>query len=112
MYQWGMLKSVCWSVRSSSVSSSVPNPPGTATKPCDSFTSMSLRVKKYFIETCLGSSWITSLARVSKGSRMLTPIEASWPAPSMAACMIPGPAPVTTIQPRRASCSATSWVWA
>jgi hypothetical protein len=53
---------VCWRVSSSSVSSRVPNPPGTATKPLDSFTNMSLRVKKYFIDTCLGSSWMTSLA--------------------------------------------------
>ena len=41
---------VCWRVSSSNTSSSVPNPPGSDTKPCDSFTSMSLRVKKYFID--------------------------------------------------------------
>ena len=35
---------------------------------------------------------------VSNGSRMLTPNAFSAPAPSMPASMIPGPAPVTTIQ--------------
>ena len=38
------------------------------------------------------------LAPCSKGSRMLTPMERSRPAPSMPAAIIPGPAPVTTIQ--------------
>ena len=42
---------VCCSVSSSKVSSRVPKPPGRHTKPLDSFMSISLRVKKYFIAT-------------------------------------------------------------
>ncbi len=53
--------------------------------------------------TCLASPAITKLAPVSNGSRIDTPIERSRPAPSMPASMIPGPAPVTTIQPAAAS---------
>ena len=59
---------------------------------------MSLRVKKYRISTSLGSWAMKALAPCSKGSRMLTPIDLSRPAPSMPAAMMPGPAPVTTIQ--------------
>src|SRR4029450_12273969 len=47
----GVALPVCMSVSSSSVSSRVPNPPGSDTKPLDSFLSMSLRVEKYFILT-------------------------------------------------------------
>ena len=43
-------------VSSSKVSSSVPKPPGRHTKAFDSLTSMSLRVKKYFIETSFPSA--------------------------------------------------------
>ena len=50
------------------------------------------------------------LADVSKGKRMLTPIDISRPAPDMPASMIPGPAPVTTIQPFSDKDFATSWV--
>ena len=88
------------------VSSMVPNPPGRATNPDDSLMSMSLRVKKYFMLTSLGSPVITSLASCSKGRRMFTPMERSRPAPSMPASMIPGPAPVMTIQPASASSAA------
>ena len=94
---------VCVNVNSSNVSSSVPNPPGRHTNAELSLTSISLRVKKYFMLTCLASPAITKLAPVSNGSRIDTPIERSRPAPSMPASMIPGPAPVTTIQPASAS---------
>ncbi len=68
--------------------------------------SISLRVKKYFMLTCFASPAMIELAPDSNGSRIETPIEFSRPAPSMPACMMPGPAPVTVIQPRSASCSA------
>ncbi len=42
---------------------------------------------------------------------MLTPMERSGPAPSAPAAMIPGPAPVTTIQPASAKSAARSQVW-
>ena len=50
----------------------------------------------------LGSSAMNWLAAASNGRRMLTPKEFSVPAPSMPAAMIPGPAPVMTIQSRSA----------
>ncbi len=99
---------VCVRVSSSNVSSSVPNPPGRHTNARDSFTSISLRVKKYFMLTDFSSPAMTGLAPCSNGNRIDTPIDRSRPAPSIAACMIPGPAPVTTIQPRRASSLAIS----
>ena len=64
---------VCTSVSSSIVSSSVPNPPGSETKPFDSFISISLRVKKYFIDTSFSSPAMNGFAACSNGSRMLTP---------------------------------------
>ena len=97
-----------WSrVSSSKVSSWVPKPPGRHTKADDSLMSISLRVKKYFMATSL-SSPKTSLGCSSKGSRMLMPIARSGPAPSAPASMIPGPAPVMTIQPAPASSAARS----
>lgn len=72
---------------------------------------MTLRVKKYFMVTSLASPAMTSLADCSNGRRMLTPMDRSRPAPSIPACMIPGPAPVTTIQPRSASCAASARAW-
>jgi hypothetical protein len=42
----GTERPVCTRVRSSNVSSSVPNPPGRHTNPCDSFMSISFLVKK------------------------------------------------------------------
>ena len=97
---------VCVRVSSSNVSSSVPKPPGRQTNARLSFTSISLRVKKYFIETYFSSPAMTGLAPCSNGSRIATPMLRSRPAPSIAACMIPGPAPVTTIHPRSASAAA------
>ena len=67
--------------------------------PLDSFISISLRVKKYFIEMSFSSPAMNGLAACSNGNRMLTPKEWVRPAPSSPAAMIPGPAPVTTIQP-------------
>ena len=64
----------------------------------------------YAIEL-MSSSAMIELAPVSNGSLIETPMLWSRPAPSMPACMIPGPAPVTTIQPAAASCSATRRVW-
>ena len=46
-----------------------------------------------------GSPRITSFACCSKGRRMLTPKDASRPAPAWAAPMMPSPAPVIVIQP-------------
>ena len=97
---------------SSNVSSSVPNPPGRHTNARDSLTSISLRVKKYFMLTYFSSPAMTGLAPCSNGSRIDTPMLRSRPAPSIAACMMPGPAPVTTIQPRSARSRAMSVAWA
>jgi hypothetical protein len=80
----------------------VPKPPGRTRKPVDSFMSMSLRVKKYFISTSLSFSAMKALAAASNGRRMFTPMAMSAPAPSLPAAMIPGPAPVTTIHPASA----------
>ena len=49
--------------------------------------------------TNFSSPAITEFAPCSNGSRIETPIEFARPAPSMPACMIPGPAPVMTIHP-------------
>ena len=87
------------SVSASKASSWVPKPPGKSAMAWDSFTKTTLRVKKYRKLMSLGSPAITSLAGCSKGSRMLTPKEASRPAPPWAAAMMPPPAPVITIQP-------------
>ena len=48
------------------------------------------------------------LASSSWGSRMFTPKACSRPAPSRPAAMMPGPAPVTTIQSAAASVAARS----
>ena len=99
------------SVRSSKVSSSVPNPPGRQMKAFDSLMSISFRVKKYFIATYLWSPAMTELASCSHGRRMETPIDCSRPAPSIPAAMIPGPAPVTIIHPRPARSAAIRRAW-
>ena len=70
----------------------------------------SLRVKKYRKLMSLGSSAMNWLVVVSNGSWMLTPNALSAPAPSMPASMIPGPAPVTTIQSSAAMAAARSRV--
>ena len=108
----GMPLPVWVRVSSSNVSSSVPKPPGRQMKAALSLTSISLRVKKYFMLTCLSSSAMIELAPASNGSRIDTPMLRSTPAPSIPASMIPGPAPVTTIHPASASRLATSRVWA
>ena len=66
----------------------------------------SLRVKKYRKLMSFGSSAMNWLVEASNGSRMLTPKEFSVPAPSIPADMIPGPAPVMTIQSRSAMAAA------
>ena len=53
-----------------------------------------------------GSSAMNCVVAASNGSLMLTPNACSGPAPSMPASMIPGPAPVTTIQSRAAIAAA------
>jgi hypothetical protein len=53
-------------------------------------------------------SW---LLVASNGNRMLTPKARSGPAPSMPASMIPGPAPVITIQSRAEIAAAKRRVW-
>ena len=47
------------------------------TKPDDSFTRASLRVRKYFIETSFGSPAMNSFTLSSKGGRMVTPKDMS-----------------------------------
>ena len=86
-------------VSSSNVSSSVPKPPGRQTNARLSFTSISLRVKKYFMLTYFSSPAMIGLAPCSNGRRIDTPMLFSRPAPSIPACMMPGPAPVMTIHP-------------
>ncbi len=70
---------VCCRVSSSNISSRVPKPPGMQTNPRDSFTSMSLRVKKYFIATTFADCAMTEFAFSSNGSRIETPIDRSRP---------------------------------
>ena len=53
--------------------------------------SMSLRVKKYFIETSFSSPMMYSLADCSKGRRMFTPKERSRPGALEAGGHDPGP---------------------
>ena len=89
----------------------MPNPPGRATNPLDSFTSISLRVKKYFMLTTRSDPASGPTVVSSNGSRIVTPRLRSGPAPSVAAAMMPGPAPVTTIQPASASWPASSRAW-
>jgi hypothetical protein len=98
-------------VSSSKASSSVPKPPGITTKPSDSFRNVTLRVKKYRKTISFGSLSRNSLVVVSNGSLIPAPKLFSGPAPSTPASMIPGPAPVITIQSRSASARATSTVW-
>ena len=64
----------------------------------------SLRVKKYRKLMSFGSSSMNWLVAASNGSWMLDAERVLGPAPSMPASMIPGPAPVTTIQSRAATC--------
>ena len=104
----GVALPVCCNVSSSKVSSWVPKPPGRHTKPLDSFMSISLRVKKYFIATTRSEPASGPSGPSSKGRRIVTPRLCSGPAPSVAAAMMPGPAPVTTIQPLSASRRASS----
>ncbi len=103
----GMPLPVWVSVSSSNVSSSVPNPPGRQMNARLSFTSISLRVKKYFMLTYFSSPAMIGLAPCSNGSRIDTPMLFSRPAPSIPACMMPGPAPVMTIHPFSARLAAT-----
>ena len=70
--------------------------------------SSSFRVKKYFIDTSLGSDAMNGLAPCSKGRRMLIPKAWSGPAPSSPAAMMPGPAPVTVDHPLAARRAARS----
>ena len=74
--------------------------------------SMSLRVKKYFISTSRPSAASCGWEVVSNGRRISTPSAMSRPAPSVPAAMMPGPAPVTTIQFWRAIRAARSTAWA
>ena len=90
----------------------MPKPPGRTAYPSDSLRSISLRVKKYFISTSLGSPEMKALGASSNGNRMLIPKALSGPAPSKPAAMIPGPAPVTSIHPARARLAASSLAWA
>ena len=87
----GMPLPVWVSVSSSNVSSSVPKPPGRQMNARLSFTSISLRVKKYFMLTYFSSPAMIGLAPCSNGSRIDTPMLFSRPAPSIPACMMPGP---------------------
>ena len=89
----------------------MPKPPGSETNPLDSLMSMSLRVKKYFIDTTRPVPSSSSLGSSSNGRRMVTPMLLPSPAPSVAAAMMPGPAPVTTIQPTSASRPASWRAW-
>src|SRR5207237_4509299 len=71
---------VCIKVRSSKVSSIVPNPPGKSATPLASLTRKSLRVKKYLNVMSLGSEAIQGLASCSNGRRMFSPKLFSPPA--------------------------------
>ena len=93
---------VCTSVSTSKPSSCVPKPPGNRATASDSFTNSSLRVKKYFRCISLASPSMIGLACCSNGSRMLTPMLFSRPAPTWPASMMPLAAPVMTMKPASA----------
>ena len=97
---------VCISVSSSNASSSVPNPPGSSAKASDSFRNVTLRVKKYLKLMSFASPSMNRFGSDSIGSRIAAPKLRSAPAPSCPAAMIPGPAPVMTIQLRAAIAAA------
>ena len=99
---------VCISVSASKPSSSVPKPPAKSTMASEFRMKVSLRVKKYLKVMSFLSFEMTGLADCSQGSRMFAPKLFSSPAPSCPACMMPGPAPVMTIQPWAAIFCANS----
>ena len=92
---------VCTSVRSSNISSSVPNPPGQMITPDEYLTNMVLRTKKY---RKLMPRFTHSLMPCSCGSSMPSPTDLppAAAAPRLAASMMPGPPPVMTAMPRSA----------
>src|SRR5581483_139579 len=91
----------------SKISSSVPNPPGIATKPYEYFTSITLRTKKWRNSTNVSRY---GFGFCSTGSVMLQPTDRppASRAPRLAASMIPGPPPVITVKPARASAPPTA----
>ena len=95
------------SVAVSNSSSSVPNPPGSTTNAHEYFTSITLRTKKYRNSMNLSRYRFGSC---SIGSTMLQPSDSppASRAPRLAASMMPGPPPVMTANPARASCDPTS----
>lgn len=92
-------------------SSTVPIPPGTTTNASDTSTKWCSRVKKVPCSKACSTNAFTSC---SNGSSTRMPSDASFPsgsasrAPSFAACISPGPPPVTISQPRRVSSAARS----
>ena len=77
-----------------------------------SFMKNSFRVKKYRNVASFGSPSMMSTALCSNGNTMFTPKVFSVPAPSIAACMIPGPAPLMIIHSSSAMArpnSTASW---
>src|SRR5437868_13441982 len=102
---------VCTNVSDSKSSSSVPKPPGNTTNDWAYFTNIVLRAKKYL--NCNPMS-TQSLSFCSNGSSMPSPTETP-PAslvPLLTASIMPGPPPVMTANPARASappsCSAAA----
>src|SRR5581483_7763857 len=89
---------VCTRVSASNSSSRVPKPPGSTTKPCEYFTNIVLRTKKY---RKFSPRSTYSLRPCSKGSSMPRPTEVppASCAPRLAASIAPGPPPVITAQP-------------
>ncbi len=86
-------------VNVSRASSWVPNPPAKKATALVSFRNMSFRVKKKRQSMNRLSLATNSLACCSKGRRMLMPKLLPLPAPSLPAFMMPGPAPVITMNP-------------
>ena len=93
------------------VSSTVPIPPGTTTKASETSTKWCSREKNVRCSKAWPTNGLTSCSN-GRSTRMPTEHRSgSAPAiraPSFAACISPGPPPVTMSQPRRVSSAARS----
>lgn len=91
-----------------SVSSTVPIPPGTTTKTSEAITKWCRRLKNVL---CSKASWTKGFISCSNGRSTRMPMERcgapALAAPSLAACMRPGPPPVTISHSIAAQAAAT-----
>ena len=94
-----------------SVSSTVPMPPGVTMKASDTSTKWCSRVKNVLCSNAWVTNAFTSCSN-GNSTRMPTDVRSGSGSasftPSFAACISPGPPPVTMSQPRRVSSAARS----